>query len=258
MNFSQLSEAAKTELGAVLSDEFCYCGCPHTLAQCLQSHSGCRHAKRAAALAAARAQSGAFNQDIILELSKYYQSFREARRPVKVDEKMCRPAKGKVTVVEYSDFECPHCVAARAPLEELAKKRESSVRVCYAPFPLEGHSHAFQAATAALYARDKGKFWAMHDALFDQKAQLSVPLILELAGKVGLNAKELSKAIESGRYRQELQSWKESGKAAGVEATPSIFFSGRKYNLPIDFASLSHSLADEVEWMDNRGAWAAD
>jgi len=259
MDFSSLSSGARRELAAVLTDEFCYCGCPHTLGQCLKEHKGCRHAKRMANLAAQDAQAGAPGVEIIQRLGKYYQGFRDVRRPLKVDERMCHGARdAKVTFVEFADFECPYCGFVRPVLEDLVKKHGDKVRVCFIPYPLPVHPNGMPAAVAALVARDKGKFWEMHDQLFANQLALSVPAIKDLAAGLGVPAAEVQKAMDSGKYAAEIASFKELGKTSGVEVTPTLFLNGRVYELARTVEQMDHAADDELEWMSSNNAWAKD
>jgi protein-disulfide isomerase len=258
MDFSSLPPAAQKELGTVFTDEFCYCGCPHTLGSCLRQHTSCRHARRMASLAALQASDGFAATEIILGLSKYYASFREKRHAFTVDERMCKgPKDAKVTVVEFSDFECPYCAAAVSLLNKLVQSGAGKVRVCYKPYPLQSHQHAVVAAQAALHARDKGKFWEMHDALFENQLSLSAPFIKGLSSRLGLNAGELGKVFESKKYVDELDASKEAGKGAGVDSTPALFFNGRRHMLGPSLESLLHAVDDEIEWAAQKG-WAPD
>ena len=258
MNFSQLPAPAQKELATVFTDEFCYCGCPHTLGACLKQHTPCKHARRMATLAAAEAAAGVPGVEIIGGLSKYYQSFSEKRSSFKLDERTCTgPKDAKVTLAEYSDFECPYCGAARPMLEALVKEK-AGVRLCYLPFPLSGHPNAMPAGRAALYARDHGKFWQMHDALFENQTRLNPQLIKELGKGIGLDPQGLQKAIEGTGYDEELKASKDAGVAAGVDSTPSLYVNGRKLTLMIDPSVLVHTVDDELEWQANKGAWAAD
>jgi len=259
MDFSSLSSSAQRELASVFTDEFCYCGCPHTLGACLKTHPTCKHARRMATLAASDASAGTPGVEIILNLSKYYLSFRDHRQSFKVDDRMCLGKKdAKVTLVEFSDFECPYCAVARPMLEKFAQENASKLRFCFAPFPLPNHPNAMPAAQAALFARDRGKFWELHDLLFENQARLSPEVIRALAAKLDLPAAELSKAIESGKYTGELSASKDAGRAAGVDATPMLFVNGRKLNLGLTSDVLRQTLEDELEWISNQNRWAAD
>lgn len=258
MDFSSLSPNAQKELGSVLDDEFCYCGCPHTLGQCLRNHKGCQHAKKAAALAAALAAQGAESSDIIIALSKYYLSFHNPRQTFQVDDRMCQGAKdAKVTLVEFSDFECPYCGAARPVLEAFVKGHKD-VRLCYAPMPLQMHANAIPAGQAALFARDHGKFWQMHDALFENQRHLSPEAIKSLATKVGLDAAALQKVFDSGKYQDELRASQQVAREAGVDSTPTVFVNGRAMGLPPKAEFLERAVQDELEWTSHGNSWAPD
>lgn len=257
LDFSSLPPSAQKELADVFSDEFCYCGCPHTLGACLKTHTTCKHAKRMALLAAAEAAEGAPSTEIIVTLSKYYMSFRD-RVKLKADPRMCvGSADAKVTLVEFSDFECPFCGAARPMLEDFVSKHPET-RLCYAPFPLSAHPNALPAAQAALFASEHGKFWEMHDALFEHQTELSREKILELAGGIGLDKKALASAIDSGQYLDEAKASKQMGIDAGVNATPTVFVNGRKFLLGLSTEALKHTVEDELEWQRNNGGWDKD
>lgn len=254
---AELPEPAKREFSAVLSDEFCYCGCPHTLGQCLEEHKGCKHAPRMAVLAASHAADGVPSTEIIVNLSKYYLSFRD-RVKMQPDQRMCLgPADAKVTMIEFSDFECPFCAAAVPLLKNFAKSNPN-VRLCYGPFPLQSHPNALPAAQAVMFAREKGRFWELHDLLFENQMSLSREKIIELGGRVGLSMPELANAIDSGMYVDEIRRIKEAGKSAGVDSTPSVFINGRKLLLGLSTETLQHTVQDELEWQANDGAWAKD
>jgi protein-disulfide isomerase len=259
MDFSALPESAQRELAQALSDEFCHCGCPHSLEACLKTHPTCRHAKRAAALAAHGAREGAPAAEIVNALSSHYLSFRKARASVTVDARLCRgPKEAPVTVAVFSDFECPYCAAARGPLERLQASFADKVRLCFVPYPLEAHPNAVIATQAALLARDAGKFWPMHDAIFESQASLSRAKLLQLAAKVGLDVAALGKAFDSGRYLDQIEGFKKVGRASGLSSTPTIFFNGRKSTLGFSDATLAHQLEDELEQLANGNAWMKD
>jgi protein-disulfide isomerase len=109
-----------------------------------------------------------------------------------------------------------------------------------------------------LWARDQGKFWEMHDALFANQANLSPAALPGIADKVGLSGAKLTEMLKGDAYKQELESFKAQGNAANITGTPSIFFNGRRFQLPPEPDVLSQSLDDELEWRANNNAWAAD
>jgi protein-disulfide isomerase len=256
LDFSRLPPAAKKELAAVFTDEFDYCGRPLTIAASLKKDP-CKHTRRLATFAATMANEGVAANEIIVALSKYNQTFTAKRTTFKPDERLCKgPADAKITLVEFVDFECPYCNAVRPILAEVMKKR--SVRVCYQPFPLSGHANAIPASTAALFARDQGKFWPMYDALFDNQTQLSLELIKKLATKQGLDAAALDKALAGNKYQDELNASKELGKQAGVDATPMLYLNGRKLTLNPTADALLVAIDDELDWAAGKSAWPSN
>lgn len=258
MDFSKLPAPAMKELSTVFTDEFDWCGRPLTVVASLKSGKACGHTKRMAQIAAGQAMDGAPATEIIVALSKYNQSFAAKRIAFKPDERMCMgPKDAKVTIVEFSDFECPYCALARPMLEGVVKQRKDT-RVCFQPFPLSGHAHAVPAAQAALFARDAGKFWAMHDALFENQMSLNENFIKELVKKQGLDAAAFDKALKAGKYLDELTASKDLGKTAGVDSTPSIYFNGRKLTLAPNIEAVQAAVDDELDWSDGKNAWPSN
>jgi protein-disulfide isomerase len=254
-DFSRLSPAARKELVTVLTDEFDACGRPLTLLASLKKGDSCRHTRRLVGYAAFQASEGVPATEIINALARYNQTFGAKRARLTVDERQCvGPKDAKVTLVEYSDFECPYCNAARPMLDEVLKARPQ-VRVCYALFPLPGHANATVAGQAALFARDGGKFGAMFDALFDNQLSLSEGFIKALVKKLGLDEKAFERVLAEKRYLDELTASKEAGRAAGVESTPTVFVNGRKVTLNPSVETLLLAIDDESDWLQGRSSW---
>ena len=251
---STLSPAARSEYDRVLEDEFCGCGSPHSLGQCLKSHPDCRHSRRLAQIASFEAARGVTAAEIGVELARYDQGFRDARTTFKVDERQCR-GKGPVTVVEFSDFECPHCALLRPALEKFASDNASKVKLCWMSFPLTQFPSSMPAAQAALLARDKGKLWPVHDALFENQRRLSPEVIQEILVKAGIPAAEWKKALADKTYQEQVEAQRAAGVAAGVNATPTLFINGRKLDLAPAPEILTITVEDELDWLKTRGTW---
>ncbi|MFN7130545.1 MAG: DsbA family protein [Myxococcales bacterium] len=256
---TDLTETAREQVQQVASDEFCYCGCPHLLAGCLEGHTECRHAPRMLMLTAALAQMGARSSEIIGELQRYYGSFKkEKRAQFDLTETACTgPADAPVTVVEFSDFECPHCAAARPMLEGFVQAAKGKVRLCFKHFPLQSHPNALKAAQAAEFARAHGKFWEFHDLVFENQLTMSMEDLKSHAREVGLDPAAMEKAVLAETYLARVQSMKDEGRKAGIEATPSVFLNGRPLILPLSPGALVHAVEDELEYMQH-GRWAQD
>jgi len=251
---STLSPAARAEYDRVLEDEFCGCGAPHSLGQCLKSHPECRHSRRVGQIAAFEAGRGVTAAEIGVELARYEQGFRDPRSTFKIDERQCR-GKGPVTLVEFSDFECPHCAILRPSLEKFASENATRVKLCWMSFPLSQHPNSMPAAQAALLARDKGKLWPVHDAIFENQQRLSTDVLQEILVKAGIPATEWRKALADKKYREEAEAQRAAGVAAGVDATPTLYVNGRKLDLAPTPEILAITVDDELDWQKTHGTW---
>lgn len=254
-DFSRLSASAKKELVNVLTDEFDACGRPLTLLASLKKGDACKHTKRLVGYAAFHASEGSPATETLNALAKYNQTFSAKRAKLAIDERQCvGPKDAKVTLVEFSDFECPYCNAARPMLEEVLKARPA-VRLCNAPFPLASHPNAIIAGQAAFFARDNGKFFAMSNALFDNQTSLSEGVIRNLVKKLGLDEKAFDKAVAEKKYVDELNASKDAGKNAGVDSTPSVFVNGRRVTLAFSVETLLLAIDDEQDWIAGNSSW---
>jgi protein-disulfide isomerase len=259
LDFSGLSASARREVTQVMSEEFCGCGAPHTLGACLQTHPGCHHSLREVQLAASLAERGATAGELGVMLARYNLSFREPRPKLPVEDRMCvGDVHAPMTLVEYADFECPICGVTRPILEKFVQERPGQVRLCYLPFPLPMHPNAIPAGQAALFARDHGKFWAVHDGLFENQKRLSPDVIREVVVQAGLSADAWAKVLAKNAYVEELEHLRESGTAAGVTGTPTVYLNGRKVDFLPKADVLQLTLDDERDFQSHKGTWAAD
>ena len=139
------------------------------------------------------------------------------------------PADAKVTIVEFSDFECPYCRQGHTLVEEVMKKYDGKVRLVFRHFPLLSmHPHAKKAAEASLCADAQGKFWPMHDALFDAAGQnqLEVPQIKAIAMKLSLDKAAFDKCLDGGEQAKKVEADLADAEKAGVNGVPAFFING--------------------------------
>jgi protein-disulfide isomerase len=254
-----LSADQKAVLGAWAKEAFCYCGCPHTVAQCLREHASCRHARRMATLAARIVRGGAKRADLEKALDAYYASFdRRAKLDVTGFGPPLGNAAAPIALVEFSDFKCPYCQMVRPALEAFVQARADRVKLFYKPFPIESHPGAQECAEAGEWARDKGRFWAMHDALFENPGARTASDLAELASALGLSAAELRQDLEERPHADKIRASMAEARAAGIKGTPTLFLGGRML-VVTDFSDegLEFTLQDEEEWQAHRG-WTRD
>lgn len=150
--------------------------------------------------------------------------------PPKVQVAADGPAKGpmdaKVTIVEFSDFQCPFCGKGRKVMEEVTAKYGNRVRVVFRDFPLSFHDKAQKAAEAGQCAHDQGKFWELHDWMFDNQETLDEAALKDAARKLGLDGGKFDDCLQSGKKAQVVKQSLQAGSEAGVKGTPAFFVNG--------------------------------
>jgi protein-disulfide isomerase len=136
------------------------------------------------------------------------------------------PATAKVTIVEFTDFQCPVCSQGRKLLERALKEYDGKVRLVFRDFPLPLHPDARKAAEAAHCADEQGKFWEMHDLLFDHPDTLQVEDLKAQARKLGLDGAKFDACLASDKFGQTIDDSIRAGESYGITATPTFFVNG--------------------------------
>jgi len=137
------------------------------------------------------------------------------------------PASAPITIVEFSDYECPYCVRAEPTVNALLAKYPGKIRLVYRDYPLPMHSKAPKAAEAAHCAGDQGKYWEMHDKLFANAQKLEVPDLKAHAREVGVDSGKFDQCLDSGEKAKIVDGHKKAGDDVGVSGTPAFFINGR-------------------------------
>jgi len=135
--------------------------------------------------------------------------------------------KAPVTIVEFSDFQCPYCKRSEGTLHDLLTKYNGRVKLAYLDFPLpEIHPKAERAAEAARCAGEQGKFWEYHDALYAEQSKLDDPELLTRARSLHLDEKAFQSCLDSGKFKSKIEADLEQGRKVGVAGTPGFFVNG--------------------------------
>jgi len=167
----------------------------------------------------------------------------ELRVPIDESDHVLSSGDAHVTLLEYGDYQCPHCQAAQPTVAKLLRHYGGDLRFAYRHFPLVTiHEFARPAAETAEYAGSHGRFWEMHAALFANGARLSAPTLLLLAEQLGLDAASLREALATGRFAPKVERDFASGVRSGVNGTPSFFIDGRPFDGPHDAISLAAAI----------------
>lgn len=140
-------------------------------------------------------------------------------------------ASAPIELVEYGDFECPHCGAAYPIVKKIQKKLGSELRFVFRNFPLsDAHPFAFAAAVAAEAAALQGRFWEMHDTIFENQRALSDEGLFKMAAMAGLDLEKFKNDVKKEELKEKVEADFESGIKSGVNGTPSFYINGAKFN----------------------------
>jgi len=164
------------------------------------------------------------------------------------DDHKLGPENAEITLVEYSDFECPYCGTFHPTLQEVMKNYEGKIRWVYRHFPLSFHPNALPAANAAECASEQGKFWEFADKFFANQDKLGDAYYRQLAGEFGLNVSKWEDCYKTQKYNDKIQSQAAAGGAAGVTGTPGSFIVGKDGKaIPIQGALPYASVAQAID-----------
>jgi protein-disulfide isomerase len=148
-----------------------------------------------------------------------------------------------VTLVEYGDYECPHCGRAYPIVKEVQRRLGSKLRFVFRNFPLnESHPHAQHAAEAAEGAAAQGRFWEMHDILFEHQRALNDTDLTRYAASLGLDAKTFERELHVHKHKARVREDFMSGVRSGVNGTPTFFINGLRFDDSWDAETLRNAL----------------
>ena len=172
-----------------------------------------------------------------------------------VDVTAADPSKGSkdplVTIVEFSDFQCPFCTRVNPTLDQLMKNYGDKIRIVFKQNALPFHKEAKAAAEISLAAHEQGKFWEMHDALFAAQKQMKgadmTALGVELAQKIGINGGKLKKALESGKYSEKVKADMALAQKVGARGTPNFFVNGVQLVGAKPYAAFEAEVKKQIE-----------
>ena len=149
------------------------------------------------------------------------------------------PQDAKVTIVEFSDFQCPYCAQASQTVKKIREAYGDKVRFVFRQFPLSFHPNARGAAEAALAAHAQGKFWQYHDRLFTGQAALDRKSLESYAQELGLDVSEFKKGLDERAFETLIEADIALGRTAKVDGTPTMFINQRRAPNPTDFEAVA-------------------
>jgi protein-disulfide isomerase len=156
------------------------------------------------------------------------------------------PKDAPVTIVEFSDFQCPYCIRVAPTLEKLREAYADKIRIAFRDFPLPFHPLAPKAAEAAACAGSQGKFWEMHDKLFAVNGKLQVAELKTYATELGLDGEAFNACLDSGTLAADWKADLQAGQRYGVTGTPAFFINGRMFVGAQPYESFAAVIDDEL------------
>ncbi len=252
IDLSGLTPVQKKAVLKVLREESCTCQCGMKAAECIMKDPNCSYSRALAKIAIDGVKDG----KSLMEISKLMDASPKAHRPklleapvtIPVDGAPVRgPANARITLVEFSDFECPYCSAAVKQVDLVMAAYPKDVKLIYKQFPLSMHPHAELAAEASLAAGAQGKFWEMYEVLFKNFQRLSRSNIMPKAKDIGLDVDKFKADLESGKFKKDVDKDLADGETAGVYGTPSFYINGKQYNGEVTLAALKPIFATELK-----------
>ncbi len=252
LGFEILDPDERPIFESLATGELCPCpGAPRSLSACLQAES-CSLAREVAWLMFRRIKEDASTDDIRDEVVRF---LTEASTPREFDltgTPVRGPADAPVQIVVFSDFQCPHCRMFVETSERLVEEFGDQVAIYYKHFPLPSHSNAMQCARAANAAGMQGKFWEMHDLIFENQSRVNATedidgLITELAREVGLDMDRFARDYADAAMRARAEADRDQGRAAGVRATPTCYINGLMYHEAETFEAMQAHVQQLLE-----------
>lgn len=249
-----LTSAQKAQVLAIAQQEDCTCQCGMKIAPCIARDPNCMTSKTLATAVARELKAGktALAAKAILKDAAYIAKLKEELESQPASLNLTGvpsfgPERARVTIVEFSDFQCPFCRGGAEALAAAAKAFPNDVRLVFKQFPLESHSQAAVAAEASLAAHAQGKFWEMHDRIFANPRALTEANLMAWAQQMGLDTRRFARELTARTYRAAVQREVREGIEAGVQGTPTVFLNGRLYRGQLKMEELKPAIEAQLK-----------
>lgn len=242
VDWNGLTGAKKQMALRVMQTESCTCGCSDKIAECRVKDPACGESKKLANAvvkdAAAGMDANAIKADLQRIASEPPPVFED---PVKISltgDPVKGSEKAKLTIVEFSDFQCPYCSKVVPEVKEVLRQFPNDIKFVFKQFPLDSHSDAEFGAEVALAAQAQGKFWEMHDLLYAGFPDLTRARINAYAKQLNLDMSRFNADLASHKYKARVMAEEKEGEDAGVSGTPTFFFNGKRFNGTFEVATV--------------------
>jgi len=246
VDLSKLDDFSRKVFFRIANSEPSVCGQAQSLLQSAKDQkAGCRRSVSALKYVAHLVEQGFTDSEVSEALGKRYRPVA----PKKIDVSEA-PMKGnpnaKITLIEFADYECPHCRRFQPVLRQIVDEFHGDVKLYFKHYPLPQHTNARLAAEAAVAAQKQGKFWQFQDKLWDKQDDLTPAEIEKTAKETGLDVAKFREDLASEPVKIRVQKDRADGAAVGLQATPTLYIDGREYTDARDPDSLREWIKDEI------------
>lgn len=246
IDVSSLTGSQKASFFSVVTDVLSPCGEAFSVARCVEEQKSCGQCVPAARFLLRLAREDYAKSDMRAAYRNRY-----GRDTAVTIDLTGSPVLGSpmapITIVEFADFECPYCREVDPVLKQLVREFDGRVRLVFKYFPLPSHPHGLAAARAAAAADEQGKFWEIHDALFEHQRELEPTQIATYLQAANIDLERYARVLNNEATSGQIQRDIDIGHRIGVRGTPSIFINGRRYDMSMDLESLRAYIQEELD-----------
>ena len=245
VDIAKFDDLQKKVFFRIVNSEPSICGQAQSLIQSAKKDASCRRSLNGVRYVAKLVDQGYTDSEISEALAKRYRT--SAPKVIDVSE---APMKGnpnaKVSLVEFADYECPHCKRFQPVLRQILDEFQGDVKLYFKHYPLPQHTNARLAAEAAVAAQKQGKFWPFEDKLWVNQDSISPAEIEKYAKESGLDVAKFRQDLDSKAVKERVQKDRVDGSTLGLSSTPTLYINGREFTDNRDVESLREWIKEEI------------
>jgi len=245
VDVSKLDDFQKKVFFRIVNSEPSICGQAQSLIQSAKKDASCRRSLNAVRYVCHLVEQGFTDSEVSDALTKRYRTTTQKALDVS-DAPMRGNANAKVSLVEFADYECPHCKRFQPVLRQILDEFHGEVKLYFKHYPLPQHTNARLAAEAATAAQKQGKFWPYEEKLWANQDNLTPAELEKYAKEAGLDVAKFRQDLESPAIKAHVQKDRVEGSTAGISSTPTLFINGREYSDARDTESLREWIKEEL------------
>jgi protein-disulfide isomerase len=242
---SKLDDFQKKVFFRIVNTEPSICGQAQSLIQSAKKDASCRRSLNAVRYVSRLVEQGFTDSEVSDALTKRYRTTLPKALDVS-DAPMKGNANAKVSLVEFADYECPHCKRFQPVLRQILDEFHGEVKLYFKHYPLPQHTNARLAAEAATAAQKQGKFWPYEEKLWANQDNLTPAELEKYAKETGLDVAKFRQDLDSPAIKAHVQKDRVDGSTVGISSTPTLFINGREYSDARDTESLREWIKEEL------------